>query len=156
MKIYSFLLALAIVHCLLTAGCSSKTQNQAHTVGISPALADGAYSVLAENADRGGLRPEYGSEAVVEYTRSFSPNPAATRPTFLLIRKSPFVPLRLAAPARVVDDGDGRVSVQLDFIGGAVITVHKIREPILGGGLQISCCAEGAFEFLVEQLRDNH
>ncbi len=42
------------------------------------------------------------------------------------------------------------------IIGGAVITVHKIREPIVGGRLQISCCAEGAFEFLVEQLGDNH
>jgi preprotein translocase subunit SecD len=37
-------------------------------------------------------------------------------------------------------------------VGGEVVTMHKIREIIKGGEMQITCCAAGAANYLLEQL----
>jgi preprotein translocase subunit SecD len=38
-------------------------------------------------------------------------------------------------------------------LGGEVVTTHKIRDIIKGGDVQITNCAPGAAEFLLEQLQ---
>ena len=38
-------------------------------------------------------------------------------------------------------------------LGGEVVTMHKIREVIKGGDVQISSCVAGAAGYLLEQLR---
>jgi hypothetical protein len=40
-------------------------------------------------------------------------------------------------------------------VGGEVLTMHKIKEPITSGQLQISRCNDNACELLYVRLRDN-
>src|SRR5262249_8088687 len=39
------------------------------------------------------------------------------------------------------------------ILGGEVVTMHKIREVIKGGDVQITSCAVGAANYLLEQLQ---
>jgi len=41
-------------------------------------------------------------------------------------------------------------------LGGEVVTMHKVREVIEGGDVQITSCAPGAAEYLLEQLRAHY
>jgi preprotein translocase subunit SecD len=47
-------------------------------------------------------------------------------------------------------DGLGK-QVAIVF-SGEVVTMHKIREPIKGGDVQITSCAAGAAKYLLERL----
>ena len=38
-------------------------------------------------------------------------------------------------------------------VGGEVVTMHKVREVIKGGDVQITSCAAGAAKYLLEQLQ---
>ena len=39
------------------------------------------------------------------------------------------------------------------ILGGEVVTVHKVREVIRGGEVQIASCAAGAAGYLLKQLQ---
>jgi preprotein translocase subunit SecD len=41
-------------------------------------------------------------------------------------------------------------------LGGEVVTMHKVREVIKGGDVQITSCTPGAAEYLLEQLRAHY
>ena len=101
-------------------------------------------------------------------------------PEYLVVHREPSVYLDLArAPERTLnDDGSTVVGLQLTpeqalrleevtrthadqlirmavVVGGEVVTMHKIRDTIAGGALQIFCCAQGACDFLYRQLTEH-
>ena len=97
-------------------------------------------------------------------------------PRRFLLREDGAVPLELARDPVYSEDEEGRKQIALTLtpeagsaladltrrlvggrvavvIGGEVISFHKVREPILGNGVVISCCAPGAYERLSLQLQ---
>ncbi|MBI4880173.1 MAG: hypothetical protein HY812_11020 [Planctomycetes bacterium] len=93
-----------------------------------------------------------------------------------LLREEGAVALELAAEPLASEDEEGRRQIALTLtpgagraladlsrrvvggqlavvIGGEVISCHKVREPLLGDSVVISCCAPGAYERLCRELR---
>ena len=63
-------------------------------------------------------------------------------------------PKAAAALERLTSDRLGR---QIAIVGGGeVVTMHKIREVIKGGEVQITSCAAGAANYLLEQLQAHY
>ena len=96
-------------------------------------------------------------------------------PRYVVLRAAPDVALDLAGPPRAVKEGD-RTRIQLKLrpdaaaalerltrerqgrqvavvLGGEVVSLHKVREVIRGGEVEISSCAPGGAERLLERLR---
>lgn len=95
---------------------------------------------------------------------------------YFITAKNPDVPLKLkGAPERIIDDqGKTILNIEMDddyvpvlervtrehmmkkqigmFIGGKMISVHKIRAPITEGKLQISRCSDNACERIYADL----
>jgi preprotein translocase subunit SecD len=98
-------------------------------------------------------------------------------PRFVVVRKAAGVALDLAAEPKAVkqEGGEGlRILLKLQpaparelerltrenlgrqvaiIVGGKVVTVHKVREVIKGGEVQITSCAPGGAEYLLEKLQ---
>jgi preprotein translocase subunit SecD len=97
-------------------------------------------------------------------------------PSFVVVRSSPDVALDLAEKPKAVKEGkevvrillklkpqaatalervttDGRGKQVAIVLDGEVVTIHKIRQAIKGGEVQISSCAAGAAKYLLEQLQ---
>src|SRR5262249_7159192 len=97
-------------------------------------------------------------------------------PRFLVIRSAPDVDLDLAGKPKAVKDGEEVVRIFLKLqpkaatalerltcdrlgqqiaivLGGAGVTMHKIRQVINGGEVQLTSCVAGAANHLLEQLQ---
>lgn len=141
-------------------------------------LADGVYLVSRQSERRDDLLPLSNREQLVAHDQTFGGFDSKAPPMFLVVAESPQVPLTLSALPERHEDKDGRAFVTLKFneeisrmlkrftkdnvggkiavvVGGKVATRHKVREPISGGEVRISCCAEGACDHLIGELRDN-
>jgi hypothetical protein len=96
-------------------------------------------------------------------------------PRYLVAHSVPEVVFDLAGKPKAVKEGKEVVSISLKLqpkaaaalerltrgqlgkqvaivLGGEVVTMHKVREVIKGGDAQISCCAAGSANYLLEQL----
>ena len=138
-------------------------------------VGDGIYAVLRE-----GRREEVGlarqGEVVAVDHHRYSEKAAAEPPTYLALRASDRVPLVLASRPEAVKDEAGQLRIHLTLarenaealerltrgnvgrqvavlIAGDVVTVHKVRDPISGGKVQVTCCAEGTSDYLLKQLQ---
>src|SRR5215472_6702548 len=101
---------------------------------------------------------------------------ATKLPRFLVVRSAPDVTLDLAGKPKAVKEGEEVVRILLKLqpkaatalerltsdrlgrqiaivLGGEVVTTHKIREVIKGGEVQITSCAAGAANYLLDQLQ---
>lgn len=140
----------------------------------APLLQNGIYLVLAKAGVAADLSAADGT-TVIEYEHPRDEDDQGPRELFL-VRRVPDVPMTLAAPARVEGTPPDDISLYLSFtpeaadalervttehagkesvavlIGGKVASVHKIRTPITGGKLQISCCGPGVCDHLRRQL----
>jgi preprotein translocase subunit SecD len=97
-------------------------------------------------------------------------------PRFLVVHSKPEVALDLAEKPKAVKEGEEMVGIRLKLqpkaaaalerltrdhqgrqvaivVGGEVVTVHKIREVIKGGDVQITSCAAGGAKYLLDQLQ---
>jgi hypothetical protein len=123
------------------------------------ALPDGVYEVLAVEGDRAAL-PAPGPETrVLIHDRKYLRGGSEEPPDYLLLRVPGYAPLDLARPPTqgmtegrpvlllALEEDAGKALTELTsraeraavVIGGDVVTVHRIRVPIEGGHLQISC-----------------
>jgi hypothetical protein len=140
-------------------------------------LPDGLYKVLREGPQKKDVLAVGRDEIVVVNDHRYASKGSAPPPQYLAVRLVPDVPLVLASAPKVVKDDSGlmRIEIQLArehadameqftrknkggqtavIIAGGVVTVHKIRAAITGGRCQVTCCAEGACDYLLKHLRD--
>jgi len=125
----------------------------------SDELPDGVYEVLAVERDAADLPAADAESRVLLHDRRFVQGGAEVPPDHVLVRLPGFAPLELAE-APTPGQADGRPVLLLTLspaagqaltelttraehaavlIGGQVVTVHRIRAPIEGGTLQVSC-----------------
>jgi len=128
-------------------------------LGGSDAPPDGVYEVLAVEREAGALPAADAESRVLLHDRRYVRGGADLPPDHVLLRLPGFAPLELAQPPEH-GETDGRPALLLTLtpsagqaltdlttrarhaavvIGGQVVTVHRIRTPIEGGTLQVSC-----------------
>jgi preprotein translocase subunit SecD len=139
-------------------------------------LSSGIYKVIREGTDEKAVKPTKDDETVAVNKHRYLKEDAKEPPVYLVIHKQPDVPLVLAEEPDVVKDEKGlqiRLKLHADhakameqltrdnkggsvavIIGGEVVTVHKIRDTITGGAVQITNCNEEAGAYLVKQLKE--
>jgi preprotein translocase subunit SecD len=139
-------------------------------------FADGVYAVLREGAAEKDLLPLKDREVLSVDRRLYEKEKDRQPQRYFVVRSSPDVVLDLAGEPKAVKEGDEIVRILLKLqpkaaaalerltadnvgkqvaiiLGSEVVTVHKIRDVIKGGEVQITCCAPGSAKFLLENLQ---
>jgi preprotein translocase subunit SecD len=139
-------------------------------------LPDGVYAVLREGHSEKELMPFKDGESIVVNRHRYLKSDQTEPPSFEVVHSSPEVMLDLAAEPRSVKEAGGGIRVLIKLkpkaanalerltadkaggqiaivLGNEVVTAHKIRDTIKGGNVQITSCAPGGAEYLIEQLR---
>jgi preprotein translocase subunit SecD len=170
----------------LVLGCHTKVADEKKAspiAGKQPAdperqnLPNGFYGVLRDEPQQKDVLPVGENRIMVVNNHPYAPKESRGPPRYLVVHRSPDVPLVLASAPGAARDDSGSLRIQLQLateqaeaverftrnhigkqvailVGGEVVTVHKIRDAIQGGKLQITCCAEGSCEYLLKQLQD--
>jgi hypothetical protein len=136
---------------------------------------DGVYAVLRESLLEKDVLPLKDGEVLVVHHHRYLKKDDKEARRFLVVRAAPDVDLDLDDEPKAAKEGEEVVRIFLKLqpkaatalerlttdrlgeqiviaLGGEVVTMHKIREPIKGGDVQITSCAAGAAKFLLEQL----
>jgi preprotein translocase subunit SecD len=174
MKRFAFLLTAVV---LLSGHATAWPQDQA-PAGKKPP--DGVYAVQRDGSKEQDVLPLKDGEVLVVQRHRYLKVPENEPPRYLVVRAAPDVALDLAeAPKAVKEEGSDSLRILLKLrpkaaadlerltraqvgksvaivLGGEVVTAHKIREEIKGGGVQITSCAPGAAEYLLDRLRAHH
>lgn len=137
---------------------------------------DGVYAVLRDSLKEKDVLPLKDGEALVVHHHRYVKKDDKEPPRFLVVRSTADVDLDLAGAPKAVKEGEEVVRILLKLqpnaatalerltsdrlgrqitiiLGGEVVTMHKIREVIKGGEVQITNCAAGAANYLLEQLQ---
>src|SRR5262245_35371236 len=138
-----------------------------------PRPADGVYGVLRDGLTTKEVLPLKASEVIVVHRHRYLKKDDEP-PRFVVVRRAPDVALDLDGDPEAMKDGAEVVGIRLKLrpgaakalerltsdggqvvivLGGEVVTMHKVREPIKGGHVQITSCAPKAAPYLLEQLR---
>jgi len=138
-------------------------------------LPDGVYAVRRDGLKKTDVLPLKRDEALVVHNHRYLKK-GAEPPRFVVVGTAPDVALDLDGEPKAVKDGAEVVGIRLKLrpkaakalerltrqlrgrqvaviIGGEVVTMHKVREAIRGGEVQITSCAPKAAAHLLEQLR---
>jgi len=136
---------------------------------------DGVYAVLRESLKEKDVLPLTEGEVLVVHHARYLKKDDKEPPRFLVVHSTPDLVLDLAGKPKAVKEGTEVVRIFLKLqpkaaaalerltrdqlgrqlaivLGGEVVTMHKIGEVIKGGDAQITCCAAGAANYLLEQL----
>lgn len=139
--------------------------------------ADGIYLVISTHTEK----PEtttVSNRTIIPFSHRFLDDNTTDQPRFLVISTDDFVPLELMERPLKLRDNDDRSKLLLsltnssrnafseftgDHVGGVIaivldgeaVTIHKIREKIEGGKVQITRCTDQACEYLYMALQDN-
>lgn len=138
--------------------------------------ADGVYAVLRDSQKKKNVLPlKEGEALVVHYSRYLKATEKET-PRHVVVRTVPDVQLDLDGVPRLERRGKDDLRILLKLrpkaaealkrltadpagkqvaivIGGELVTMHKVREAITTGQVQITSCAPGGAEYLLRQLR---
>jgi preprotein translocase subunit SecD len=167
------LLALAA---LLIVGSYAPACAQDKAKEPSKKLPDGVYAVLREGLKEKDVQPLKEGEVLVVHNHRYLKKDDQEPPRFLVVHAAPEVDLALAGEPKAVKEGAEVVRIMLKLqpqaaaalerltsdslgkqitivVGGDVVTMHKIRDVIKGGEVQITSCAAGAATYLLEQLQ---
>jgi preprotein translocase subunit SecD len=154
------------------AGPQEKTPQSPKTVP------DGVYAVLRESLKEKDVLPLKEGEVLVVHDARYLKKEEKEPPRSLVVHSAPEVVFDLASNPKAVKEGTEVVRISLKLqpkaaaalerltrdhlgkqvaivLGGEVVTMHKVREVIKGGDAQISCCAAGSANYLLEQLEDH-
>lgn len=136
---------------------------------------DGFYHVLRKSKTEHDVRPIKPEEKLLINDYQLAAADEQEAPDYVVVEKSPYIPLSLSeSPLKEKDDKD-RPSLllklatrQIDpleqftrknlgetiaiIIGGNVVSTHKIKQPITGGLIQISRCSKHGCEVIYSHL----
>jgi hypothetical protein len=139
-------------------------------------IEDGFYLVINTWEDSTSIIPSTGK--IISYSRDFLGDNTSGQPLFIEVNTSEFVPLKLSKKPKGIEQEDKRINLLLSMtdsagamlekftekhvtkricivIDGEAVTLHKIREKITGGRLQIARCTDNACQHLLVELEDN-
>jgi preprotein translocase subunit SecD len=164
---------------VLLLGSQAAAWPQDQAPAARPKLPAGVYAVQRDSLTEKEVLPLKEGEVLVVDRHRYLKADKKEPPRFLVVRSAPEVTLDLAGAPQAVKEGEKVVRISLKLkppaatalerltrdhlgkqitiiLGGEVVTVHKIRDVIKGGDVQITSCAEGAAGFLLEQLKAHH
>jgi preprotein translocase subunit SecD len=150
----------------------SSSSESAKTQG----LINGLYLVHREAKSKTELDPLSKSEVVLVNDYEFLAPEERGDTTYIVVSKNTFVPIILASAPVKSNDQSGKPKLEISLgedqvqplekftrehvmksvaivIGGKVVTMHKIRVPIVGGKMQITRCTDHGCEALFTQLQ---
>jgi hypothetical protein len=168
--------SVCLLAALLFTGSNAPAWAQDKTPVSPKKLPDGVYAVLRDSLEEKDVLPLKDGEVLVVHRHRYLTKVDKEPPRFLVVRPAPDVDLALVSAPKAVKEGEevvrlllklqpkaatalerltsGRLGRQITIIlGGEVVTMHKIREVIKGGEVQITSCAAGAANYLLEQLQ---
>lgn len=142
----------------------------------SQGLADGLYLVQREANAKSELGSLKGSELILVNDNEFLAPEERGETSYIVVSKSAYIPIILAGEPVKSNDQAGRPKLEISLsreqiqplekftrenvmksvaivIGGKVVTMHKIRVPIVGGKMQITRCTDHGCEALYTQLK---
>lgn len=142
-------------------------------------LRNGIYLVLRDAENSKSLEPASANERILiddgHLLEPTQPN-LPDKPRFVALSTDHFIPISLAQKPTKKLDSQGKKQLLLELakgqvaplenftrencgrsvaivIGNQVVTVHKVREPILGGKMQITRCTDNGCDVLYTQLQ---
>lgn len=144
--------------------------------GASAKAADGVYAVRRESVNKKEVLPLKSGELLVVHNHRYVKADQKEAARFVVVSAAADVPLDLAGEPKGVKEDKEVVRILLKLrpkaaaalakltraqlgrqvaivVKGEVVTMHKVREVIQGGEVQITSCAAGAAEYLLKQLR---
>jgi hypothetical protein len=168
------------VVCLLTAllflgSCALVWgQNKAPEPSKNPPT--GVYAVLRDSLQEKEVLPLKEGEVLLVDRHRYAKKDDQEQPRFAVVRAAADVDLDLAEEPKAVKEGEEVVRILLKLqpkaatalerltsdqkgnqiaiiIGGEIVTMHKVRDVIKGGEVQITSCAPGGAKYLLEQLQ---
>jgi preprotein translocase subunit SecD len=139
-------------------------------------LPDGVYAVERLGDREKDLHPLKEGEVLAVNRHRYLKAEAKDPPSYLVVHANPDVSLHLAGEPQADKDGEEVVSIRLKLkpkaaaaleeltrarrgkqlaivVDGEVVTVHKIREVIANGDVQITSCSPGGANYLMKQLQ---
>ncbi|MCI0459360.1 MAG: hypothetical protein L0Z62_20615 [Gemmataceae bacterium] len=139
-------------------------------------LPNGVYAVQRDSLREKDVLPLRDGEVLVVHQHRYVRNDAHEPARFLVVRSTPQVTFDLQGEPKAIREGTEVLRIMLKLqpkaatalerltrdhqgrqiaiiLGGEVATMHKIREVIQGGDVQITSCVAGAAGFLFKQLQ---
>lgn len=169
-------LAACVLATLLSGGSQASTAGQDQTPAPPRKLPAGVYAVLRDGPKEKDVLPLKAGEVLVVHRHRYLKKEDREPPRFLVVRSAPDVELDLAGKPKAFKEGDQVVRILLKLrpraaaalerlttdrldkqiaivLGGEVVTMHRVRQVIQRGEVQISSCAPGAANYLLEALQ---
>ena len=138
-------------------------------------LPNGVYSVIRDSLTKNEVLPLQRGETLAINPRRYLKK-EDQQPRFVVVGTAPDVSLDLDGAPKAIKKDDEVVGISLKLrpkaaqalerltsdrvgrqvaivIGGEVVTIHKVRETIKGGQVQITSCAPKAAAYLFDRLR---
>jgi preprotein translocase subunit SecD len=164
-----------LVAALLFIGSYAPAWAKDKTPEPSKKRPDGVYAVLREGGKEKDVLPLKDGEVLVVDRHRYR-NDDKEPPRYLVVHSTPDADLALAGERQAVKEGEEVVRILLKLqpmaatalerltsdrlgeqitivLGGEVVTMHKIRDVIKGGEVQITSCAAGTANYLLKQLQ---
>lgn len=139
-------------------------------------LVDGLYLIQREAKSEKDLGPIKDVEKILVNDYEFIAPEERGETSYIVVSKNTFIPIILAGEPVKSNDQTGKPKLEISLaedqilplekfttenvmksvaivIGGKVVTMHKIRVPIVGGKMQITRCTDHGCEALYTQLQ---
>lgn len=158
--LFSTLAALLIASAFSGTSCKEVANSVAEAK-----IPDGLYRVIRLTEDKAAVGSlGYGEKLLVNDFSFLEPEERGTT-EYVVLQTAPFIPFSLAKTPTKDKDAQGKPKLLLQLseeqakpleeftrqytgqkvaivVGGEIVTIHKVREPITGGRIQITRCTD--------------
>ncbi len=161
---------------MTTSNFVSTLPKPAHENGRSAGLPDGLYLIKREAKSKKELGQVGAHDEVLVNDYEFLSAEERGETSYIVVSKDTYVPIVLSGDPVKSNDQTGKPKLEISLaesqiqplekftrenvmrnvaivIGGKVVTMHKIRVPIVGGKMQITRCTDHGCEALYTQLQ---